>query len=149
MEYLSFHVHQAFDMASHQDSVYAASGRPVLSKVMQGYNGCILAYGQTGSGKTFTMEGQVSGWGSLFDETNGGLVKKPKKKKANATPFCAADGDRPGIIPLIVADLFRGTARLARSMLFTITITYIEIYMETVVDLLADADHVSPAAFFK
>lgn len=30
---------------------------PIVSQIMNGYNGTIFAYGQTSSGKTFTMEG--------------------------------------------------------------------------------------------
>ena len=33
------------------------TARPLLHKVLEGYNGCLFAYGQTGSGKTFTMQG--------------------------------------------------------------------------------------------
>ena len=40
--------------------VYARSGRMVLGKVLDGYNGCVFAYGQTGSGKTYTMQGTAS-----------------------------------------------------------------------------------------
>lgn len=40
-----------------QDDVYSRSGRMVLGKVLQGFNGCVFAYGQTGSGKTYTMIG--------------------------------------------------------------------------------------------
>ncbi|KAL1500400.1 hypothetical protein AB1Y20_013057 [Prymnesium parvum] len=40
-----------------QEDVYSRSGRMVLGKVLDGFNGCVFAYGQTGSGKTFTMQG--------------------------------------------------------------------------------------------
>ena len=40
-----------------QAEVYERSGRMVLGKVLEGFNGCVFAYGQTGSGKTFTMMG--------------------------------------------------------------------------------------------
>lgn len=33
------------------------AARPIVSNVLEGYNGTIFAYGQTGTGKTFTMEG--------------------------------------------------------------------------------------------
>jgi len=51
----------AFDASFRSDAtnadVYARSGRMVLGKVLDGYNGCVFAYGQTGSGKTYTMQG--------------------------------------------------------------------------------------------
>lgn len=40
-----------------QLDVYNQTARPIVSKVLEGYNGTIFAYGQTGTGKTFTMEG--------------------------------------------------------------------------------------------
>lgn len=51
----------AFDCVMSQDvgqrEVYDRTARPLLHKVLEGYNGCLFAYGQTGSGKTFTMQG--------------------------------------------------------------------------------------------
>jgi len=40
---------------SSQSSVYQAVGLPLLSKVLEGYNACLLAYGQTGSGKSYRL----------------------------------------------------------------------------------------------
>lgn len=37
--------------------VYNETARPIVEKVLAGYNGTIFAYGQTGTGKTYTMEG--------------------------------------------------------------------------------------------
>jgi len=38
---------------SSQSDVYSAIGQPLLTKVLEGYNACLLAYGQTGSGKSY------------------------------------------------------------------------------------------------
>ena len=46
-----------FATGASQRDVYERSGRMVLGKVLEGFNGCVFAYGQTGSGKTFTMTG--------------------------------------------------------------------------------------------
>merc|ERR1719445_2293454 len=43
-----------------QVDVYNRVARPIVSNVLEGYNGTIFAYGQTGTGKTFTMEGDRS-----------------------------------------------------------------------------------------
>jgi hypothetical protein len=40
-----------------QRKAYDVSARRILTKVLDGFNGCVFAYGQTGSGKTYTMEG--------------------------------------------------------------------------------------------
>ncbi|KAJ8875657.1 hypothetical protein PR048_023554 [Dryococelus australis] len=42
---------------SGQEELYEQSVHPVVSSVLEGFNGTIFAYGQTGSGKTYTMEG--------------------------------------------------------------------------------------------
>lgn len=44
-----------------QQEVFDRTARPLLYKVLEGYNGCMFAYGQTGSGKTWTMQGEGSG----------------------------------------------------------------------------------------
>ncbi|XP_044761905.1 kinesin-like protein Klp68D [Coccinella septempunctata] len=46
-----------YDWHSTQQSLYDETVRPLVSSVLEGYNGCVFAYGQTGTGKTYTMEG--------------------------------------------------------------------------------------------
>ncbi|VDP58167.1 unnamed protein product [Schistosoma curassoni] len=46
-----------FGCGSKQTDIYNMVARPIVDKVLEGYNGTIFAYGQTGTGKTFTMEG--------------------------------------------------------------------------------------------
>ncbi|KAJ1956527.1 Kinesin-like protein kif15 [Dipsacomyces acuminosporus] len=82
---------------------------------MQGYNGTIFAYGQTGSGKTFTMQG-------ARDE------------------FTGPDDELRGIIPRCFEHLF---ARIAEEEVrsdgrvkYLCKASYIEIYNETIYDLL-------------
>lgn len=53
----SFIFDSVFDTNSIQKDVYAKIAEPVVTSVLQGYNGTIFAYGQTGTGKTFTMIG--------------------------------------------------------------------------------------------
>ncbi len=40
-------------------ALYEKSGRPIVRKVLDGFNGTIFAYGQTSSGKTFSMLGTL------------------------------------------------------------------------------------------
>eukprot|EP00898_Chlorokybus_atmophyticus_P001892 jgi/Chlat1/2703/Chrsp180S02874 len=51
-----FNFDRVYDPSSSQEQVFAET-QPLIRSVMDGYNVCILAYGQTGSGKTFTMAG--------------------------------------------------------------------------------------------
>ena len=35
--------------------MYDAAARPIIDRVMSGFNGTVFAYGQTSAGKTYTM----------------------------------------------------------------------------------------------
>ena len=78
----------------------------MVNGVLDGYNGTIFAYGQTGSGKSFSMEG-VRG-----------------------------DPDLQGIIPRMFDYLFSMISQADTDIEFTIKCSYLEIYMEKIMDLL-------------
>lgn len=44
-----------------QEEVYEATAAPIVSGVLEGFNGTIFAYGQTGTGKTYSMDGANHG----------------------------------------------------------------------------------------
>jgi hypothetical protein len=50
---------KVFDETVEQEFLFENSSRPIVSNVIEGYNGTIFAYGQTGTGKTHTMEGEM------------------------------------------------------------------------------------------
>ncbi|CAJ1083032.1 kinesin-like protein KIFC1 [Xyrichtys novacula] len=78
----------------------------LVQSALDGYNVCCFAYGQTGSGKTYTMEG------SEFDDTR-------------------------GVIPRAVQQIFKASEKLgAQGWEFTFTASFVEIYNETLRDLL-------------
>ncbi|KAM6899616.1 kinesin-like protein KIFC1 [Xenentodon cancila] len=78
----------------------------LVQSALDGYNVCCFAYGQTGSGKTYTMEGDE------FD-------------------------DARGVIPRAVQQLFRASEKLgAQGWEFNFTASFVEIYNETLRDLL-------------
>jgi kinesin family protein 5 len=79
---------------------------PVVRGVLDGYNGTIFAYGQTGSGKSFSMEG-VKG-----------------------------DPHLMGIIPRMFNFLFGCIKEADPDVEFQIKCSYLEIYMEKIMDLL-------------
>lgn len=84
----------------------------LVQSALDGYRVCIFAYGQTGSGKTFTMEGETS-----------------SSDKINA-----------GMIPRAVQQIFESVGNLeTKGWSFTLVASYLEIYNETIRDLLADA----------
>ena len=78
----------------------------VFLDVLMGYNGTIFAYGQTSSGKTHTMEGVIG------------------------------DPDLQGIIPRIVNDIFNHIYGMEENLEFHIKVSYFEIYMDKIRDLL-------------
>ncbi|KAJ2718248.1 Kinesin-like protein kif15 [Coemansia sp. Benny D115] len=108
-----------FDFVGNEDctqqDVFEAVGKRAVEQCMKGYNGTIFAYGQTGSGKTFTMQG-------ARDE------------------FTGPDDELRGIIPRCFEYLF---ARIAEEeaksggrIKYLCKASYIEIYNETIYDLL-------------
>lgn len=95
-----------FGPSSRQIDVFKEVAVPVVSGVFDGYNGTIFAYGQTGSGKSFTMEG-VRG-----------------------------NTELAGIIPRIFDHIFTSIAEADPDIEFTVKCSYLEIYMERIMDLL-------------
>ena len=89
-----------------QETVYEVAGEPVIEAVFEGFNGTILTYGQTGSGKTFTMMG---------------VLDDPALK---------------GIIPRLFSSIFSRIEATSELLEFTLKVSYCEIYMERLKDLL-------------
>ncbi|XP_075968344.1 kinesin heavy chain-like [Anarhichas minor] len=89
-----------------QIQVYDTCARQIVKDVLGGYNGTIFAYGQTASGKTHTMEG------SLHD---------PRLM---------------GIIPRISRDIFDHIYSMDENLEFHIKVSYFEIYLDKIRDLL-------------
>ncbi|PNH10154.1 Kinesin-4 [Tetrabaena socialis] len=103
-----FRFDRIFDGYSTQTQVYE-DVQALIRSVMDGFNVCIFAYGQTGSGKTHTMTG------SCVDDTEGRGIN-----------FRALD------------DLFALQAKRDSETEYIITAQMLEIYNETLRDLLAE-----------
>jgi len=89
-----------------QELVYNTAAKPIVADVLSGYNGTIFAYGQTSSGKTHTMEGVMG------------------------------DSVLQGIIPRIVHDIFSYIYQMEENLEFHIKVSYFEIYLDKIRDLL-------------
>lgn len=50
-----FRFDYVFDTESQQQQVYKMTAEPLVSAVLDGFNGTYFVYGQTGTGKTHTM----------------------------------------------------------------------------------------------
>ncbi|XP_054882924.1 kinesin heavy chain [Poeciliopsis prolifica] len=97
---------QVFPTNITQEQVYNACAKQIVRDVLGGYNGTIFAYGQTSSGKTHTMEGKLH------------------------------DPQAMGIIPRIAQDIFEHIFAMDENLEFHIKVSYFEIYMEKIRDLL-------------
>ena len=95
-------------MSSRQSDVFDFSIRPTVDDILHGYNGTVFAYGQTGAGKSFTM------MGSDID-----------------------DQEAKGVIPRIVEQIFASILASPGNIEYTVRVSYMEIYMERIRDLLA------------
>jgi hypothetical protein len=99
---------EVFPPSSTQSEVFDRIGVPMLSEAFKGFNVCLFAYGQTGSGKTY----------SLFGEEN---------------------QESRGVIPRFFRELFRQAQTNVEEdpdLNIKITLSFMEIYMEKVRDLL-------------
>ncbi|XP_029385633.1 kinesin heavy chain-like isoform X2 [Echeneis naucrates] len=89
-----------------QVQVYDTCAKQIVRDVLGGYNGTIFAYGQTSSGKTHTMEGNLH------------------------------DSHLMGIIPRIARDIFDHIYSMDENLEFHIKVSYFEIYLDKIRDLL-------------
>ncbi|XP_014826148.1 PREDICTED: kinesin heavy chain isoform 5C, partial [Poecilia mexicana] len=89
-----------------QEQVYEQCAKQIVKDVLGGYNGTIFAYGQTSSGKTHTMEGKLH------------------------------DPQLMGIIPRIAQDIFDHIYSMDENLEFHIKVSYFEIYLDKIRDLL-------------
>ena len=78
-----------------------------MDDILNGYNGTVFAYGQTGAGKSYTM------MGSDIDNE-----------------------ESKGIIPRIVEQIFTSILASPGNIEYTVRVSYMEIYMERIRDLL-------------
>ncbi|KAJ2767624.1 kinesin-like nuclear fusion protein, partial [Coemansia nantahalensis] len=108
-----FKFDRVFGSDSTQDAVFEEVSQ-LIQSALDGYPVCIFAYGQTGSGKTHTMQGPDA--------------------------ISAKDMDAAvlGIIPRAVKQIYDNTSKLAeRGWEYTLEGQFLEIYNETIQDLLA------------
>lgn len=99
---------RVFPMGTQQFEVFDYGVSGIVKDVLDGYNGTVFAYGQTGSGKTFTMMGA--------DIDNEELK---------------------GVIPRITEQVFTSIVESDASLEYLVKVSYMEIYLERIRDLMA------------
>ena len=133
-----------------QEEAYASTGEILLQRFMDGYNGTIMAYGQTSSGKTHSMVG-VPGMPGIIPQIaqdlfaalarrggvggeGGGGAGLPTGGGGSTPVGSTPVGSTPvGSTPAVGS----GAAGGGGARPFTVTVTYVEIYMEHISDLLS------------
>ncbi|XP_064151896.1 kinesin-like protein KIF22 isoform X3 [Loxodonta africana] len=108
-ETLKYQFDAFYGERSSQQDIYAGSVQPILRHLLEGQNASVLAYGPTGAGKTHTMLGSP---------------------------------EQPGVIPRALMDLLQLTREEGaegRPWALSVTMSYLEIYQEKVLDLLDPA----------
>ncbi|XP_044032337.1 kinesin-1 heavy chain-like [Siniperca chuatsi] len=101
-----YYFDRVFQSNTTQEQFYNAVAQKIVRDVLEGYNGTIFAYGQTSSGKTHTMEGKLH------------------------------DADMMGVIPRLVQDIFNYIYSMDENLEFHIKVSYFEIYLDKIRDLL-------------
>lgn len=104
----TFTFDRVFDMSCKQADIFNYSIKSTVDDILNGYNGTVFAYGQTGAGKSYTMMGT-----SIDDE------------------------EGRGVIPRIVEQIFTNILSSPANIEYTVRVSYMEIYMERIRDLLA------------
>ncbi|KAK6467855.1 kinesin-like protein KIF22 [Huso huso] len=112
METMSYQFDAFYGERSSQQEVYTGSVKPVLSHLLSGQNASVFAYGPTGAGKTHTMLGGA---------------------------------EEPGVIPRAVRDVFQmvreqSSLPASQDWEHSVSMSYLEIYNEKVLDLLEPRD---------
>lgn len=102
---------RVFASESRQVEIFDFGVKGIVHDVMMGFNGTLFCYGQTGSGKTFTM------MGTDIEDTEG-----------------------KGLIPRITQQIFASIAHADGNVEYTVKVSYMEIYMEKIRDLLSPAN---------
>ena len=105
------------DMNSDQIKTFEHLGEEMLSDVLEGFNSTIIAYGQTGSGKTHSVFGS----------------KHSVETIGKTGPML----EEIGLVPRLVEKLFEYIPDNPRKAQFRITVSFLQIYMEHITDLLA------------
>ncbi|BGP55956.1 hypothetical protein JCM8202_005098 [Rhodotorula sphaerocarpa] len=99
---------RVFQMETKQQEVFEFGVKDIVHDVMDGYNGTVFAYGMTGSGKSHTMMGPD-----------------------------IDDADMKGIIPRITEQVFASIMTSPANLEYLVKVSYMEIYMERIRDLLS------------
>jgi hypothetical protein len=153
---LSFAYDHVCDETSTQREIFDFVGASVVDGVVDGFHGCILAYGQTGAGKTYSMQGMTSSSGEERrgggDEDDDDVVMMDEDEENDVGCDDDLDGAHAGLIPRVLKRLFKrvdderaAAMHAGGNAEFEVKCSYLEIYNETLRDLLMSGEYDGPA----
>ena len=151
---LSFAYDHVCDETSTQREIFDFVGASVVDGVVDGFHGCILAYGQTGAGKTYSMQGMTSssdGSAGMGDDDDVVMMDEDEEND-DAVGAEDMDGAHAGLIPRVLKRLFKrvdderaAAMHAGGNAEFEVKCSYLEIYNETLRDLLMSGEYDGPA----
>lgn len=127
-----------------QDLIFQDIGQPIVYNALNGYNCSIFAYGQTGSGKSFTMFGHEE------NSDHEGLIPRVCKAILNVklsaitfpnTQKIDVDNNNNNVDNHEFSSNVNTSTTSNNSDNFAIKVSYIEIYLERVKDLLSESTY--------
>ena len=128
-----FSFDEVFEEIDSDQLVYDRVVSPLASKLMEGYNVALVAFGQAKSGKNNMILGK-----SISLEVNENSTSSHSNEENNGESNQNKDSDPPhdGIIEKLSHDLFQRMKNSSEDLEFTVKVSYIEIYLENIRDLL-------------
>ncbi|KAL4138549.1 hypothetical protein PRIC2_002054 [Phytophthora ramorum] len=117
---------EVYDAQHSTRAIYDGLARSIARSALDGIHGSIFAYGQTSSGKTHTMQGTAVRSRRLTLVKHENQVETEQHRRPE---------DSDGLVQLAVKDLFDEMARRS-DVEFLVRVSYLEVYNETVKDLL-------------
>ncbi|CAG9569582.1 putative kinesin [Leishmania major strain Friedlin] len=111
---------RVFDETASSDDIYVALGQPLADSFLTGFHASTIAYGQTGSGKTFTMA-------ALLHDT----VQEVFCRLTEDSEATLSTGRSSSALTSL-------SATLRTSPAFTMSLSVLEVYNESIGDLLAE-----------
>ncbi|XP_055613554.1 kinesin-like protein KIF17 [Uranotaenia lowii] len=122
----SFKFDNTYGYAATTENIYSDICYPLVESVLEGYNATIFAYGQTGCGKSHTMQGTTYNVAGV-DPNNANNI---------------------GIIPRSFEHVFEAIA-VSSDVRYLVLVSYLEIYNETIRDLLQVSGGSGPSLALK
>lgn len=122
---------KVFDENTPQSTVYQHAAAPLASEVLEGFNCALISYGQTGSGKSHTMMGASDG------STKAAAAAAGSRSNSSKLPL----EERSGMIHRLIKDVFRQMKESPPTTEYLIRCSFVEIYLEKVLDLLNPVNH--------